>query len=72
MFLLGQILLWSTVVNAMLLAYVGLGSQWFFDWSPLFIFLAVLLMTAFISDHKVAFIASVVVALLWWYYIVGM
>jgi len=72
MFGLGSVLIWSTVINALLLAYVGWGSQWYFDWSPLFVFLGVLLLTAWISDHKVAFILSSVVALGWWYFIVGL
>ena len=71
MFTLGAILLWSAIVNALILAYVGWGSYWYFEWSPLFIFLGVLLITAFISDHKVALVVSAVVALAWWYYIVG-
>lgn len=71
MFGVGSIIVWTTVVNALLLAYVGWGHQWFFDWSPLFMFVGVLLITAFISDHKVAFIVSGAAALLWWYYIVG-
>lgn len=71
MFTLGAIILWSAIINALLIAYVGWGSQWYFDYSPAFIFIGVLLATAFISDHKVALIIAAVAAMLWWYYIVG-
>ena len=71
MFFFGQLIIWMTVVNALLLAYIGWGSQLMFDWSPLLMFIGVLLLTAFISDHKVAFIISGIVALGWWYFIVG-
>ena len=71
MFLLGQLILWSTVVNALFIAYVGWGSAWYFEWSWAFVFISVLLLTAFISDHKVALIISTIVAALWWWYILG-
>ena len=71
MFTFGAIIIWVVIINALLLAYTGWGTWWLMAWSPLFIFIGVLLVTAFISDHKVAFLLSGAVALGWWYFIVG-
>jgi len=71
MYAIGAILLSIALFNALFLAYTPWGSGWLHKWSPLFIFLAVTLLCAYISDHKVAVVIASVCTVGWWYFMVG-
>ena len=74
---LGGMIMVSTVVNALLfLRKVEVWdhqfySDWYFAWSPIFIFIGVLLITGSLwNDPRIVVVFAGIVAVLWYVYIV--
>ena len=68
---LGMAILWATVLNALVFMQTSWGSEWFYSWSFLFVFLGVLLVTFAWQDHLLATILAAVAAFVWWWFILG-
>jgi hypothetical protein len=74
---LGGMILFSTVLN-MVLAVQDVSvwghdvySQWYFDWSPIFIFVGLLMVLAsFWQDPRIVLVVAGILAILWYVFIV--
>ena len=71
MFFIGSIIIWSTIINTVIIGYTDYGSQWYFDWSYIFIFVGVLLcLSSMWQDPRIVFVISGIVTLLWYLFII--
>ena len=67
----GGIILLSTLVNALVWLRTEWGSEWFFDWSPIFMFVGLLMVVASVwQDPRIVLVVAGVVAILWYIFIV--
>ena len=66
----GLILL-SVLVNTILFTRTDWGSQWLWDWSPIILFVGILLLTGSLwQDPRIVIFVSGVIAILWYVFIV--
>lgn len=67
----GGMLLLSTLVNALIFLRTEWGSGWYFEWSPIFLFVGLLMvMGSLWTDPKIVIFVTGIVAILWYVFIV--
>ena len=67
----GGLVLTSVIVNALIVMGTNWGSQWYFDWSPIFLYFGLTLVVSSLwHDPKLVLVFCGVLSVLWWVFIV--
>ena len=67
----GGMIILSTLINTVLYLSTNYGNQWYYDWSPIFVFVGVLLIVSSLwTDARITVVVAGVIAILWYAFII--